>query len=113
VDNVKIEGPAVRLAVAGSASIPARNLDLSGTATLLSASTDGGFELPFVVQGSWDDPIVLPDAQILIHRSGAAAPLLNAVRNRRGRDALRSAVERFTGQTPATPAPDDAPQPQN
>ena len=30
VDDVKIEGPAVRLAVAGSASIPARNLDLTG-----------------------------------------------------------------------------------
>jgi AsmA protein len=55
---------------------------------------------------------VLPDAQILIRRSGAAAPLLNAVRNRRGRDALRSAVERFTGQTPAAPAT-EPPQPQN
>lgn len=93
VDDVKIEGPALRLALAGSASIPARNLDLTGTATLLSASASGGFELPFVVQGSWDDPVVLPDAQILIRRSGAAAPLLNAVRNRRGRDATRSAAD--------------------
>jgi AsmA protein len=87
VSDMKIEGPSVRLALAGSASIPLRNLDLTGTATLLSAATDGGFELPFVVQGPWADPLVLPDPQILIRRSGAAAPLLNAVRNRRLRDA--------------------------
>ena len=41
------------------------------------------FELPFVVQGPWDDPIMLPDAQSLIRRSGAAAPLLDAVRDRK------------------------------
>jgi AsmA protein len=87
VSDMKIEGPSVRVALAGSASIPLRNLDLTGTASLLSAATDGGFELPFVVQGPWADPLVLPDTQILIRRSGAAAPLLNAVRNRRLRDA--------------------------
>jgi AsmA protein len=103
VDDVKIEGAAVRLALAGSASIPARSLDLTGTATLVSASADGGFELPFVVQGSWDDPIVLPDAQILIRRSGAAAPLLKAVRGRRALDTVRSTFERVTGQ-PTAPA---------
>jgi len=105
VDDVKIEGPSVRLAVAGSASIPARELDLAGTATLLSSTTEGGFELPFIVQGSWDDPVVLPDPQILIRRSGAAAPLLNAVRNRRARDTVRSAIEKLTGQ-PTAPAED-------
>jgi AsmA protein len=103
VDDVKIEGAAVKLALAGSASIPARSLDLTGTATLVSTSADGGFELPFVVQGSWDDPIVLPDAQILIRRSGAAAPLLKAVRGRRALDTVRSTIERVTGQ-PAAPA---------
>lgn len=103
VDDLKIEGSSVRLAVAGSASIPARDLDLKGTATLLSATASDGFELPFVVQGSWDDPLVLPDAQILIRRSGAAAPLLNAVRNRRARDAAKTA--------PAQPATVDATTP--
>jgi AsmA protein len=111
VDDVKIEGSAVRLALGGSASIPARNLNLTGTATLLSAATGNDFELPFVVQGSWDDPIVLPDAQLLIRRSGAAAPLLNAVRGHLNRDTVRSAIERLTGQTGAAPAPaDTAPQ---
>jgi AsmA protein len=88
--------------LAGSASIPARKLDLTGTATLLSATATDGFELPFIVQGSWDDPLVLPDAQSLIQRSGAAAPLLNAVRNRRSKDANRT-TEKSTGQ-PTTPA---------
>ena len=49
------------------------------------------FELPFVVQGPWDDPILLPDTQSLIQRSPVASPLLNAVRNRNTRDTVRSA----------------------
>jgi AsmA protein len=102
VQDVKIEGPSVRLAVAGSASIPTRALDLTGTATLLTAATKDGFELPFVVQGSWDDPIVLPDAQILIRRSGAAAPLLNAVRNRRARDAAKPEADKAPATADAT-----------
>lgn len=111
VDNVKIDGPAVRVAVGGSASIPARDLDLTGTATLLSPTTNTGFELPFVVQGSWDDPVVLPDAKILIRRSGAAAPLLNAVRNRRSHDAARSTIEKLIGQ-PLPPPTENAANPQ-
>src|SRR5262249_50816862 len=35
VDEVKIEGPAVRLALAGTASIPERDVDLKGTASLI------------------------------------------------------------------------------
>ncbi|HEV3373058.1 MAG TPA: hypothetical protein VG145_10965, partial [Xanthobacteraceae bacterium] len=72
----------------GSASIPARDLDLTGTASLLSTSASGAaeaapaFELPFVVQGAWDDPLLLPDVQVLMKRSGAAAPILDAIRNR-------------------------------
>jgi AsmA protein len=106
VQDVVIEGPAVKLAVAGTASIPTRAIDLAGTATLLAPTTGGGFDLPFIVQGSWDDPVVLPDPQILIRRSGAAAPLLNAVRKNNARDTVRSAVERITGR-PASP-PDGA-----
>ena len=76
---------------------------MAGTATLLAPTTGGGFDLPFIVQGSWDDPVVLPDPQILIRRSGAAAPLLNAVRKNNARDTVRSAVERITGR-PSGPA---------
>lgn len=107
VENVKIDGSAVRLALAGSASIPDRALDLKGTASLVTAQRPdaAAFELPFIVQGSWDDPIVLPDPEALIRRSGAAAPLLNAVRDQRARDAARSVIEHFMGaQPPAAPA---------
>jgi AsmA protein len=97
VEDIRVEGPAVRLLLGGSASIPTRDVDLSGTAQLVSSSGDAGgaFELPFVVQGPWDDPIMLPDTQSLISRSGAAAPLLNAVRGKSPADAVRSAIERF------------------
>jgi AsmA protein len=106
VEDVKIEGSAVRLALAGTASIPERELDLKGTATLVSATRPGApaFELPFIVQGDWDDPIMLPDPEALIRRSGAAAPLLNAVRERGARDAVRSAIERLTGNSAAPAA---------
>jgi AsmA protein len=107
VDDVKIEGSAVRLALGGSASIPERELDLKGTAGLVAAAKPGtiAFELPFIVQGSWDDPIMLPDPEALIRRSGAAAPLLDAVRERSARDAVRSAIERLTGGAPSGAIP--------
>ena len=106
VENVSIDGTAVKLALAGSASIPARELDLKGTASLVAAPKPGTapFELPFIVQGSWDDPIMLPDPEALIRRSGAAAPLLNAIKDRRDRDSVRSAIERLTGGTPSSGA---------
>jgi AsmA protein len=113
VDDVRMEGPSVGLALGGSASIPARDLDLRGTASLLSISTSGtaapAFELPFMVQGSWDDPIILPDPQSRIQRSGAAQPILDAVRNRNLRDPVRSVIERLTGAAPSEAPPAAAP----
>jgi AsmA protein len=104
VEDVKMSGPGVRLALAGSASIPSRELDLTGTAALVAPPKAGAapFALPFIVQGSWDDPIMLPDAEALIRRSGAAAPLLKAVRERNTRDAARSVIDRLTGGTSGT-----------
>ena len=106
VESIILEGSKVRLGLAGSASIPARDFDLHGVASLAVASTDTApaFELPFVVQGPWDDPILLPDTQALIQRSPAASPLLNAVRNRTTRDTVRSAIERLTGGAVSPPA---------
>jgi len=113
VEHVKIDGPAVRLALEGTASVPERELDLKGTAALVAAERPGAtpFELPFVVQGSWDDPVMLPDVDALIRRSGAAAPLLNAVRERSARgNAVRSVIERLTG-APQVPAAEQAAPP--
>ncbi len=100
-------GPRCRLGLAGTASIPGRDFDLRGVAALAantSSEAPPAFELPFVVQGPWDDPIMLPDTQSLILRSPVASPLLDAVRNRNTRDTVRSAIERLTGGSPNRPS---------
>ena len=106
VEEMRIEGPKVRLGVVGTASIPGREFDLRGVAALVSTAgrATPAFELPFVVQGPWDDPIMLPDTQMLILRSPVASPLLEAVKNRNTRDTVRSAIERLTGSAPSAPA---------
>jgi AsmA protein len=88
VEDVRIDGPSVRLALGGSTSIPARELDLKGTASLVSNTSEALFELPFVVQGTWDDPVMLPDPEILMRRSRATTPF-----------------ERFLQRAPRAPAP--------
>ncbi|MDE2376129.1 AsmA family protein [Bradyrhizobium sp.] len=101
--DIHIEGPAAKITLTGTASVPTREYDMKGIASL---NGTGGFELPFVVQGPWDDPLIFPDPESLIRRSPASAPLLDAVKDRKTRDAVRSVLERFTGGKPA--APDDA-----
>jgi AsmA protein len=104
VEDMRIEGSKVRLGLSGTASIPGREFDLRGTAALANTSdAQPAFELPFMVQGSWDDPIMLPDTQALLQRSPVASPLLDAVKNRNTRDTVRSAIERLTGARPANP----------
>jgi AsmA protein len=95
VEELRVDAPTVRIDLSGTSSIPGRNLDLKGTASLI-ADTAATFDLPFVVQGPWDDPLVWPDVQMLIRRSGAAQPLLDAMRNRLKRDA---------SVAPAAPSP--------
>src|SRR5882762_5537727 len=118
-EDIRVEGPAARITLSGTASVPAREYDLKGTASLTSAPNAApGFDLPFVVQGPWDDPLIFPDPESLIRRSPASAPLLDAVKDRKTRDAVRSVLERFTGggQKPAVPdaaAPADAPAKEN
>ncbi|HML14386.1 MAG TPA: AsmA family protein [Xanthobacteraceae bacterium] len=86
VEEVRLDGAAIRLGIVGSASVPARDLDLKGTASLIpagaTADTPADFELPFVVQGPWDDPVMLPDTELLLRRSGAAAPLFEQLRGK-------------------------------
>jgi AsmA protein len=111
--DVRVEGSATRLTLTGTASVPAREYDLKGIASLVSAPNAApAFDLPFVVQGPWDDPLIFPDPESLIRRSPASAPLLDAVKDRKTRDAVRSVLERFTGK-PAAPdaaaAPASAP----
>jgi AsmA protein len=113
-EDIRVEGPAARITLSGTASVPAREYDLKGTASLTSAPNAApGFDLPFVVQGPWDDPLIFPDPESLIRRSPASAPLLDAVKDRKTRDAVRSVLERFTGGAlkaePDAAAPASAP----
>src|SRR5215831_5130479 len=85
--DIRIDGPSARISLTGTASVPAREYDMKGVASLTAAS---GFELPFVIQGPWDDPLIFPDPESLIRRSPASAPLLDAVKDRKTRDAVRS-----------------------
>ena len=112
VQDVRVEGPAARITLTGTASVPAREYDLKGVASLISAPNAApGFDLPFVVQGPWDDPLIFPDPESLIRRSPASAPLLDAVKDRKTRDQLRSVIERFTGGGAKPAAPAAAPAP--
>ncbi len=107
VEEMYMSGTKVRIGLGGTSSIPEREFDLRGVAALIAPGTaDGnpGFELPFVVQGNWDDPIMLPDTQSLLMRSPAASPLLDAVKRRTTRDSVRSAIEKLTGGS--IPAPE-------
>jgi len=98
---MRVDGPSVRLEVAGQASVPARELDLKGVATLVSTASADEFDLPFVVQGSWNDPVMLPDPASLIRRSGAAAPLLNSAKSYNASEAVRSVIDQLLASPPA------------
>jgi AsmA protein len=78
IDDVALEGPSVRLAVTGTTSIPDRELNLAGTANLISAAPDAAalFELPFTVRGQWTSPSILPDTRELIKKFPGMRPLL-------------------------------------
>lgn len=71
-------------AKAGNGAGSGKGAAPSGAAPAATAASAGNgeapvlpvaFELPFIVRGDWDRPIVLPDPQALIRRSGAARPL--------------------------------------
>jgi len=108
-EDIRVEGPAAKITLTGTASVPTREYDMKGVASLNSSS---GFELPFVVQGPWDDPLIFPDPESLIRRSPASAPLLDMLKDRKGSDAVRSAIERITGAG-KRPAPAESPTAEN
>ena len=90
-EDIRVEGPAARLTLTGTASVPAREYDLKGIASLVAApNAASSFELPFVVQGPWDDPLIFPDPESLLRRSPGAAPL--ARRGQGPQDARRGAL---------------------
>lgn len=110
-EDARIEGPTTRVLLTGTASVPSREYDLKGVASLVVASdAPPAFQLPFVVQGPWDDPLIFPDSDSLIRRSPASAPLLDSLKDRKTRDAVKSVIDRFTGGR--KPAAEPTAQPQ-
>lgn len=108
-EDVRLESPVVRAALTGQARLPARELDLKGLAALMT--TEAGvppFELKFVLNGLWHAPLLLPDPQSLIQRSGAAQSLVDVAREKTPREAVRSAIDAMAG---AGNAPGTAPAP--
>ncbi|GGF59841.1 cell envelope biogenesis protein AsmA [Azorhizobium oxalatiphilum] len=103
IEGARIEGKLVKLTLNGAVSVVHRDLDLKGEASLLSSAAATAFDLPFIVQGPWDNAYVMPDAQSLIRRSGAAAPLLEAVRSRGGDAAVRTMIEQIAKPSPLLP----------
>ena len=112
-EDVRMESATSRIVLNGTISVPTREYDLKGVASLISAPKgESSFDLPFVVQGPWDDPLIFPEAESLIRRSTTVAPLLDALKDGKARDTVRSVIERLTGggARPA-PAPDAAAEP--
>ena len=107
-EDIRVESAATRLTLTGTASVPTREYDLKGVASLTSVpGAPPGFDLPFVVQGPWDDPLVFPDPDSLIRRSPGASQLLDSLKDSKARDAVKSVIERLTGGArPAAPAAD-------
>lgn len=112
IEEASIQGKQVSLSLTGNVSVARREIDLKGEAVLLSPATPGterpkpDFDLPFMVQGPWSGAFVVLDPQILIRRSGAAQPLLEAVRNRtNGEAAVRSVIEQLAKPSALPPVP--------
>lgn len=74
LEEAEAESGSVRVTLGGRASIPQRDLDLKGTASLVqpagAAPVATAFALPFFVRGSWDNPHMWPDTAALLRRSG-------------------------------------------
>src|SRR5882757_4600415 len=108
-EDIRVEGPAARITLTGTASVPSREYDLKGVASLTSVpGSDKGFDLPFVVQGPWDDPLVFPDPDSLIRRSPGAAQLLDSLKDSKARDTVKELLGRFTGGAAKPPAAPEA-----
>ena len=80
VQTLEARSPGVDISVTGSASIARRLLDL--TIKARQTGRDDNQPAPRLnmdLRGNWDDPNLIIDAQSLIRRSEAAAPLLRSL----------------------------------
>lgn len=86
IEEARLESQKVHVALAGTSSIPTRELDLRGQASLyVSRASDSqpAIEVGFSIIGSWDEPVPLVDKQSLIPRSQSAKSLYDEFRKAR------------------------------
>jgi AsmA protein len=75
VEEGAVRGGAIALFFSGRMNFAERSVDIHASAN--RAASDGkALQFGFNIAGPWDDPGVIPDAEGLIRRSDAAAPLL-------------------------------------
>ncbi|MFG1402865.1 AsmA family protein [Xanthobacter sediminis] len=109
IGTMSIDGRQVHLDMEGTVDVAQRTLDLSGAAALKAAGKGGDtkqLSLPFLVQGPWASPRIMADPLSLIERSGAAQPLLEAVKSRKAGAAVHSMIEKLV--KPVAPRPAEA-----
>lgn len=95
IEELAMRGPRAQIEMTGSLSIAQRALDLAGHAALpaTKGAKTGAIDLPFSVRGPWDEPSIMADPLSLIERSGAALPLLEAVKGRLNAPAAERAMD--------------------
>ncbi|CAM5771349.1 cell envelope biogenesis protein AsmA [Labrys miyagiensis] len=76
--DCRMENGSLSVTLAGQTNIALRSLDMAGMANWSDGDGADPFHLPFRVYGGWEVPVVEPDTEALIRRSGAAAPLLRS-----------------------------------
>lgn len=95
---MSIDGKQVHLDMEGTINVAQRTLDMSGEATLKAgakATEQQDISLPFVVDGPWNGPRVMADPVSLIERSGAAQPLLEAVKSHKAGVSIHTMIEKL------------------
>ncbi|MFG1479272.1 AsmA family protein [Xanthobacter sp. V4C-4] len=114
IDDMSIDGKQIHLDLDGTIDVAQRTLDMAGEASLKAGPKAGephDISLPFVVEGPWSAPRIMADPVSLIERSGAAQPLLEAVKSHRSGAAVHTVIEKLV--KPAAPLPADAGRPAN
>jgi AsmA protein len=75
VEEGAMRGSQIALYFSGRANVAERSVDVHASAN--RAGSDGkALQFGFSIAGPWDDPALVPDAEGLIRRSDAAAPLM-------------------------------------
>lgn len=76
LSEASLASPATKVTATGQVGLGERSFDIKGNAQAVGAQVAAvePTSLPFELTGTFDEPLLVPDAKSLIRRSGAAAP---------------------------------------